>query len=134
MEKVVVQVGKTGRGYCASVDLLPGCVVAIEGNFVKFRKYLMESIEFHVECLKEDGDSYPPVFDREYALEFQYDVESLLYCYGEVFTKAALERLTGINQKQLGHYAKGRSKPRPAQEKKIKEALHTLGEELVAIS
>ncbi|MDR2131547.1 MAG: hypothetical protein LBP56_10370 [Odoribacteraceae bacterium] len=134
MEKVIVQVGKTERGYCASIDLLPGCIVAIDGNFGKFKKYLQESIAFHLECLKEDGDAYPAIFDEEYAFDFQYDIESLLYFYGKVFSKSALERLTGINQKQLGHYAKGRSKPRPEQEKKIKRALHALGEELTAIS
>jgi len=50
-----------------------------------------------------------------------------------VFTKPALERLTGINQKQLHHYATGLKKPRPAQRKKIESALHKLGKELLTI-
>ena len=36
----------------------------------------------------------------------------------------ALEKLTGINQKQLHHYATGLRKPREAQRKKIETALH----------
>ena len=40
-----------------------------------------------------------------------------------IFTKAALERITGINQKQLGHYASGIKKPRRAQVEKIEKAL-----------
>jgi hypothetical protein len=134
MEKVIVQVGKTPEGYSACIDLLPGFILGVTGNFANFKRELVESIDFHIECLKEDGDPYPPIFDGEYEFEYQYDIESLLYCYGDMFSKSALERLTGINQKQIGHYAKGRSKPRLAQEKKIKQALHALGEELIAIS
>ena len=61
-------------------------------------------------------------------------MESLLFFYEKILSKAALERLTGINQKQLSHYACGRSKPRPAQAQKIVNALHTLGRDLLAIS
>ena len=49
-------------------------------------------------------------------------------------SRSALSRLTGINQKQLGHYACGRSRPRQAQKIKIISALHRLGNELRAIS
>jgi predicted RNase H-like HicB family nuclease len=134
MEKLIVRVGKTPKGYSACVDLLPGLILAVTGDFAKFKRELVESIDFHLEGMKEDGDPYPAIFDGEYEFEYEFDIESLLYCYGNIFAKSALERLTGINQKQIGHYAKGRSKPRPAQERKIKKALHELGEELAAIS
>ena len=44
------------------------------------------------------------------------------------------KKLTGINQKQLWHYAKGISKPRQEQRRKIENALHKLGSELVSLS
>jgi hypothetical protein len=62
------------------------------------------------------------------------DVKSLLEYYEGIFTKAGLERLTGINQKQLWHYAKGISRPRRSQAEKIEKALHRLGAELSSIS
>ena len=52
----------------------------------------------------------------------------------KAFTKAGLERITGINQKQLWHYASGTRNPRPEQSIKIESALHRLGEELIAIN
>ena len=61
------------------------------------------------------------------------DVKSLLNLYRKIFTKAGLERLTGINQKQLWHYAHGTSVPRTAQVRKIEDALHRLGSELLAV-
>jgi hypothetical protein len=60
-------------------------------------------------------------------------MESLLNYYKGIFTNDALERITGINQKQLQHYASGYRKPREAQVKKIQTVLHQLGGELMSI-
>ena len=54
--------------------------------------------------------------------------------YEGIFTKSGLEKLTGINQKQLWHYANGISRPRQAQKQKIENALHRLGSELMSLS
>ena len=66
-------------------------------------------------------------------IEWTYDIPSLLQYYSGIFSKPALEKLTGINQKQFFHYASGMVKPRPAQRKKISEALHKLGAELMTV-
>lgn len=70
---------------------------------------------------------------EEVEFVFIKDVQSFLEYYSDIFSKTALERLTGINQKQLHHYASGLHKPRQAQIKKIENALHSLGKELLAI-
>lgn len=134
MEKIEVKIGKTPHGYCAGIDILPGWAVAATGTFDNLKKEIIDSIEFYIDCAKEDGDTYPEILDREYQFEYKFDVESLLFCYEKVLTRAALERITGINQKQLSHYACGRTKPRPEQTKKIVNALHNLGQDLLAIS
>jgi hypothetical protein len=61
-------------------------------------------------------------------------VQSLLCFYQNIFSFSALQYITGINQKQLGHYAAGRSKPRKKQAEKIVNGLHKLGKELAALS
>jgi len=38
-----------------------------------------------------------------------------------------------LGKKVLSHYATGLKKPRPNQRKKIEEALHSLGNELLAL-
>ena len=134
MEKIVVNVAKTAEGYTASIDILPGWVLGTTGVFDDFKKELQESVNIYIEWAKEDGDEYPSVFDGEYEFEYKFDVESLLYCYNGIFTRSAISRLTGINEKQLGHYACGRSLPRPEQKRKITAALHKLGKELIAVS
>ena len=134
MEKVIVNVAKTQNGYSASIDILPGWILGTSGSFDEFKKELQESIDIFVEWAKEDGDEYPGVFDGEYCFEYKFNVESLLHCYNGILSHAALSRLTGINEKQLGHYACGRSRPRQAQKVKIIKGLHRLGNELLAVS
>lgn len=98
------------------------------------KKNMMESILFYVTTCKEDGYQYPSWLDGEYEIVYRFDTKSILKYYRGIFTKAALERLTGLNQKQLGDYASGRSRPRPATAKKIERALHALGDELKSLS
>lgn len=134
MEQVIISTSKTENGFSASCELLPGWIVAFTGNFSEFVNYVKESIGFYVDCAKMDHDPYPSVFDNDYELLFKMDIQSLLYCYDKILTRAALSRMTGINQRQLGHYICGRSKPRKPQSERIVNALHELGKELQSIT
>jgi predicted RNase H-like HicB family nuclease len=94
--------------------------------------------ESAIKCLKlfiayNDPSILPKELKGEYKLVFKFDTQSLLNYYKKVFTNSALERMTGINQKQLQHYSTGLKKPRPAQVKKIETALHQLGNELLSV-
>lgn len=122
------------QSYSAACSLLPGWVVAYGGDFDGFRQYVRESIDFEIECAREKGKTYPAVFDGEYDLVFKFDVQSLLEYYRGIFSFASLQLITGINQKQLAHYASGVSKPRPAQAEKIASGLHRLAHELQMVT
>jgi predicted RNase H-like HicB family nuclease len=88
-----------------------------------------------LELLKETRpeNEWPEKLKGDYDIEYEFDAQSFLTYYAGVFSKPALEKLTGINQKQLHHYATGLRKPREAQRKKIETALHKLGSELMAV-
>lgn len=81
----------------------------------------------------ETNESAAEVFKEGYVLEYQMDVQSLMEYYKGIFTKAAFERLTGINQKQIQHYATGHRKPKAETLKKMEDALHSLGKELLTV-
>ena len=81
-----------------------------------------------------DGDPIPDIFKGEYELVFKLSAEALLNAYSGIFTKAALSRITGINERQLWHYAAGMKKPRPKQLKRIEDGIHKLGRELIAVT
>lgn len=91
-----------------------------EGETVKEAK---ESILEAIELYKKYNDNIPMELQGDVGVEWTFDVQSFLQYYNGIFTKAALERITGINQKQLGHYASGLKKPRTAQVQKIQKAL-----------
>ena len=71
--------------------------------------------------------------NHAYIITYHFDVESLLNYFKGILTNAAFERLTGINQMQMSHYANGLKKPRKAQRQKIERALHQLADELNCI-
>lgn len=134
MNKVIIDTARTMQSYSAACNLLPGWVVAYSGDFDGFRQYVQESIDFEIECAKDKGKTYPKVFDEEYELVFKFDVQSLLEYYRGIFSFASLQLITGINQKQLAHYASGISKPRPVQAEKIANGLHRLAKELQMVT
>ncbi|MCF8358614.1 MAG: hypothetical protein K9H26_07635 [Prolixibacteraceae bacterium] len=68
------------------------------------KKEVIDGIAFHLEGMKEDNEPIPEIFQGDYNLSYKWDVESLMHYYKGIFTKSALEKMTGINQRQLGHY------------------------------
>jgi len=87
-----------------------------------------------IETLKDLNQENKPAFlEKEYQLIYKFDTASLLNYYKGIFTNSALERITGINQKQIQHYASGHRSPRAEQRMKIENALHNLGKELLAV-
>lgn len=134
MEKIVMNTGITETGYSCSCDLIPGWVVAGSDDFEQFKKDVQESIDFYIDCAKADGDDYPAIFDSDYEIIYKFDVRSLLEYYRGIFSFSALQTITGINQRQLAHYASGISKPRPKQAQKIANGLHSLALELMSVT
>jgi len=130
MEKVFVTVEITDNNYSAYLENLPGCV-STGKTFEELKKNISEAVAFHIEGMLEDGEKIP--FDTQYELAYRFDSKSLFQHYNGIFTNASLQRLTGINQRQLQRYASGISKPRNEQATKITTALHHLGNELLAV-
>ncbi len=96
------------------------------------RDSILEAIKITKEY--NDDKDIPAILKGEYSLVYRFDVRSLLEYYKGIFTNSALERITGINQKQLQHYASGLKKPRTEQKKKIEEGLHRIAAELQTVS
>ena len=115
----------------SSTDFLGAWAENLEGvtaggnTMSELKKNILECIDIQ----KELGN----IPNENYELVYQYDTQSLLKYYGKIFTMPALERLTGINQKQLHHYIMGKSTPREQTKNKIEIAMHTLGQELLAV-
>lgn len=120
------------NNYSAYIEGVDG-VVATGSTITEIKQNLLDTIQDYIESCKELDCELPEALKGKYQIIFSMDVKSLLSLYQSIFTKSGLERLTGINQKQLWHYANGRTVPRRAQALKIEKALHRLGHELLAI-
>ena len=128
MEKLKAIISKGPDDYGVWIENLEGVYSAAET--VKEAK---EGIHLALEAYIKHNKELPSILKNDYEFVYKFDVESLLSYYKGILTNSAFERITGINQKQLQHYASGMRKPREEQRQKIEKALHALGEELLAI-
>lgn len=133
MKPLTVIIERTEKNYSAYLKEVDG-VIATGNSVEQIKKGIIESINTLIDACNKFGGVIPEELNGEYTLTYQMDVRSLLGFYCGIFTKAGLERITGINQKQLWHYASGERNPRPEQALKLETALHKLGEELLAIN
>lgn len=130
MKIIKVIIEKTKNMYSSYAENVHGIYGG--GDTVEDAK---RSVVDAIRLLKEHNDikNVPAILKGEYSIIYKYDTESFLKHYKGIFTNSALERITGINQKQFQHYASGLKKPRRTQAKKIESALHKLGRELLAL-
>ena len=132
-KKVTVVIERADNNFSAYVKEVDG-ITATGGTIDQIKTSVMEAVDEYVSACKELGLDVPQALTGPYEIVFELDIQSLLMIYEGIFTKSGLEKLTGINQKQLWHYANGISRPRQAQKQKIENALHRLGSELMSLS
>lgn len=92
---------------------------------------LLRQMDFYKETARQEGFKYPAFLDGDYTVSYQADVLSLFkYYVGEgIFSLAGLEKMTGINQKQLWSYLNG-TKPRKAQVVRMEKGFQALRKDL----
>lgn len=132
MKTVEVIVEHAGNNLSAYIE---GAPVITVGNDVKeIEKNMKEAVELYLESCKEMNIAPVEVLQGEFTLKFKVDAATFINYYSSIFTKAALSRITGINERQLWHYAAGVHKPRKQQLEKIQKGINALTEELAAIN
>lgn len=132
MRAVEVIVENAGDNLSAYIE---GAPVMTVGNDVKeIEKNMKEAVELYLESCKEMNIAPVEVLQGEFTLKFKIDAATFINYYSSIFTKAALSRITGINERQLWHYAAGVHKPRKQQLEKIQKGINALTEELAAIN
>lgn len=133
--KLTINVSWTGNNFCCAWDDEDaGTVVATAKNLAKLKHDFEESLKWHIEGCVADGDNLPEYLVRgDYELEYDLDTAALLRDAERYTTMAAISRASGINQKQLSHYANGIKQPRPLQRARIIDGLHTIGSQILAL-
>lgn len=132
MRKVNVIIETAPHNFAAYIDGVDGLGVTGE-TIAVIKTRIRSGIDYQVRSCTEEHCEVPEQLQGEYELVFHLDVKTFLEVYAGILSKAGIERLSGINQKQLWHYANGTSAPRKKQVQKIQDAVHKLGEELCAV-
>lgn len=136
MKKIVVYVDWCDKNFAASFDNnIPGAVVFTARTWEDVQKEAKNTLDFHIEGMLRDGDAVPEwLRNGDYELEFiPVSIAALLRCSENYTTMAAIARASGVNQRQLSHYANGLKKPRPQQRQRIVAGLHKIGKQLMAV-
>lgn len=126
--KVVIE--KCGYGYSAYIAQ-EGLNYGIIGEGQTAQEAIQD-FKLSYEEMKESYAKEQRHFE-EAEFDFYFDIASFLQMYAFAFTLAGLERITGVNQKQLGHYINGVSKPSRRTVEKIESGLKKFSNELSAV-
>ena len=133
MKKIVtaaIERGKDGSysAYIASDNCPFGCIG--EGMTAKeTEEDFFAGVEDMRRVYSKEGLVFPDVEFR-----FTFDVASFLEYYAYAFSLAGLQRITGINQRQLSHYVNGVRRPSKQTTQKIETALRQFATELSHIT
>lgn len=135
-KKIRVEVSWTEDNYCGSWrDDMGGCILVTAKTLQKLKDDFEESLRLHIEGCIADGDQVPGYLAKgEYEPEYNLDAAALIRNAETYTTMAAISRASGINRKQLSHYANGVKHPRAIQLERIKAALHIIGTRLLELS
>ena len=137
MEKITVFIGWAEKNYSAHTDdfdTLNGVIAATGKTLDNVKKEFTSALQFHIDSCKEDGDELPEwLLSGQYEIEYKLETSALLHAFDGILTRVALARATGINQRQIGHYASGIRNPRPAQRKRIVDGIHKISRELALV-
>ena len=130
MRTVKVYVESSEYGYSAymeKTDLNYACIgegKTVEEAIGDFEDSYREIKEYYQENELEFCDA---------EFEYYYDISSFLQEFNKAFSLSGLERITGVNQTQLGHYLHNRRKPSRKTIDKIEEGLRSFASHLTAI-
>jgi len=132
MNKVNVIVEYSDKNLSAYIEDAP--IITTGKDLKEIKEKMNEAIELYLESCKEMKIVPVPTLQGEIQLDYKIDAATFINYYSGIFTKAALSRITGINERQLWHYAAGIHKPRKQQLEKIQNGINALTKELTSIS
>jgi len=137
MERITVYIGWADKNYSAYTDdfeRIGGTIISTGKTLESVKSEFLSALQFHIEGCMQDGDKLHEWFvNGNYKIDFKLETSALLHSFDGILTRSALSRITGINERQIGHYATGLRKPRIKQREKIILGFHKIGKELSAV-
>ena len=115
------------KNFGAASEDIPGCVATAK-TVEAVKKAYVSALKFHIEGLEKN--ELPKILHGRYKLEFELSAQALLQSVDGIITRAALSRVTNINERQLGHYITRHRIPKPEQRNKIVHGINIIANRL----
>jgi hypothetical protein len=111
-----------------------GAIVVTNKTLEGVKSEFISALNQQIADMCAEGETVPEfLINGDYKVEFSLHTSAILRDAERFTTMAAISRITGINQKQLSHYASSVKEPRPAQRQRIIDGLHEIGKQFLAI-
>ena len=125
----IVERGADGR-YSVYIEdkSYPYGIIGTGATVQEAEKDFRKGYEDMKSFVQDSGEQF-----QEAEFTFKYYIPSFLQEFAFAFSLAGLERITGINQKQLGHYISGFRHPTAKTVRKIESAIHSFSKQLAAV-
>lgn len=131
MEKLIIVIEKSADymgAYSENCDGIYGAGATIE----EVKRDVLDAIDIIKREYPEER--WPAPLRGDYEIEWKLDMQSFLEYYKDFISLSGLEKITGVNQKQLSNYLNHRATPRRKQVERINEGLHRFASELLSIT
>ena len=132
MKQVKVIIGRVNEGnyvYSAVMDA-PEVPFGLNGTgrtVQEAKDDLLEAYKDIKGIMAQNGESY-----EELQFNYSYDMASFLNYYAYALSLAGLERISGINQRQLSHYINGSSTPRKSTVERFQKRIEAFARDLLS--
>lgn len=111
-----------------------GSIIVTNKTLEGLKKEFETSLQAQINDMLVEGEDVPQwLVSGDFVIEYDMHISAILRNAEQFTTMAAISRASGINQKQLTHYASSLKEPRPAQRERIISGLHRIGEAFLAI-
>ena len=131
MEKIVMVISASKDSFGAYSENCEG-IFAAGDTLEEAKADTYEAIRLIKKNLPEER--WPEQIKGEFEIEWKFDVPSFLEYYSGFMSLAGMEKLTGVNQKQLSNYLNRRAVPRRKQADRIVTGIHKFARELLSIT
>lgn len=135
MERIKVEISWEDKNYCCGWSCEGfGAVIVTAKTLEDLKQKFESALNEQIEDMVADGEDVPQwLADGDYEISYSLAVSALLRQAERFTTMAVISRVTGINQRLLGHYASSLKIPREAQRERIVNGLHTIGQQILAV-
>ena len=126
MKTIIINIDWVPNNFSAVPENEEVACIATGATLEEVQKNIVDAIRFHLEGIREFGETMPEKFTGEWTPEFVLTTRAQLKYCDLYLTRKALAKETGINEQQLSHYANGQRHPRPAMQHKISDGIRSI--------